>query len=115
MRQVDLAINIFESKTNGTATGLFLFDNAPSHQRRAPNALSARKMVKGPSPNWTHRKGGPQMRPGTLPDGTSQDFYFPDNHPEYPKWFKGMEVIIHERGLWPEHWGQTPIYPLGTC
>ena len=52
VKQVDLAIDIFESKTNGTATGLFLFDNAPSHQKRAPDALSARKMVKGPSPNW---------------------------------------------------------------
>ena len=31
MQQVDFAIDIFESKTNGTVTGLFLFDNAPSH------------------------------------------------------------------------------------
>jgi hypothetical protein len=45
-RQVDYAIDIFESKTNGYAQGLFLFDNAPSHQKRAPNALSARKMPK---------------------------------------------------------------------
>ena len=28
------------------ATGLFLFDNAPSHQKWAANALSARKMPK---------------------------------------------------------------------
>ena len=41
VEQVDFAIDIFESKTNGTATGLFLFDNAPSHQKRAPDALSA--------------------------------------------------------------------------
>ena len=33
VRQVDFVINIFESKTNGTATGLFLFDNALSHRR----------------------------------------------------------------------------------
>lgn len=33
VKQVDLAIDIFESKTNGTATGLFLFDNTPSHQK----------------------------------------------------------------------------------
>ncbi len=31
-----------------------------------------------------------------------QSFYFPDNHPNYLGWFKGMEQIIHERGLWPE-------------
>ena len=46
-RQVDHAIDIFEGKTNGYAQGLFLFDNAPSHQKRAPDALSARKMPKG--------------------------------------------------------------------
>ena len=45
-RQVDLAIDIFEGKTNGYAQGLFLFDNAPSHQKQAPDALSARKMPK---------------------------------------------------------------------
>ena len=39
--EVDKAIDIFEGKTNGFATGPFLFDNAPS-------ALSAWKMPKGP-------------------------------------------------------------------
>ena len=34
--------------------------------------------------------------------GEPQSFYFPDNHPNYPGWFKGMEHIIRERGLWPE-------------
>ena len=38
--------------------GLFLFDNAPSHQKWADNALSARKMLKNPMPNWVHQKGG---------------------------------------------------------
>ena len=31
-----------------------------------------------------------------------QSFYFPDDHPTMPGWFKGMEEIIRERGLWPE-------------
>ena len=31
--EVDKAIDIFEGKTNGFATSLFLFDNAPSHQK----------------------------------------------------------------------------------
>jgi hypothetical protein len=52
----------FESITKGFATALFLFDNAPSHQKQAPDALSACKMVKNPSPNWTHHKDGPQMQ-----------------------------------------------------
>ena len=43
------------------------------------------------------------MRDGINPlMGTPQSFYFPDDHPTYPGWFKGMENIIHEHGLWPE-------------
>ena len=33
--QVDCAIDIFEERTNKFATGLFLFDNAPSHKKRS--------------------------------------------------------------------------------
>jgi hypothetical protein len=40
------------------------------------------------------------MRDGRLPTGESQSFYFPDNHLIKPDQFKGMEVIIRERGLW---------------
>jgi hypothetical protein len=49
LAQVDNAIDIFEGCTNGYAQALFLFDNAPSHQKRAGNAISARLMVKGAS------------------------------------------------------------------
>ncbi|KAF9016780.1 hypothetical protein BDZ89DRAFT_961647 [Hymenopellis radicata] len=97
MAQVDHAIDIFEAKTNGLATGLFLFDNAPSHQKRAPDALSARKMPKGPSATWGQ---SPRMRPGTLPDGSPQQLYWPDDHSSMGGWFKGMEQIIRERNLW---------------
>jgi len=48
-QQVDQAIDIFEDKTNGWAQGLFMFDNAPSHQKWAPDAISARRMVKSES------------------------------------------------------------------
>jgi hypothetical protein len=41
------------------------------------------------------------MRSGILPNGEPQPFYFPEGHP-MAGWFKGMEVIIRERGLWPE-------------
>ncbi len=99
--QVDQAINIFEGKTNGFAVGLFMFDNAPSHQKRADDALSARKMPKRPNEGWTHRPGGAKMRNGILPNGGSQELYYPDDHPTMPGWFKGMETIIRERGLWP--------------
>jgi hypothetical protein len=42
------------------------------------------------------------MRSGVLPNGEHQALYFPDDHPSMPGWFKGMEIIIRERGLWPE-------------
>ncbi|PCH39108.1 hypothetical protein WOLCODRAFT_84904, partial [Wolfiporia cocos MD-104 SS10] len=101
LKQVKIAIDLFEAKTNGWAVGLWIFDNAPSHQRRAADALSARRMPKGPKAGWTHRKDGPKMQIGTFPDGSSQALYFPDHHPVMPGWFKGMEQIIRERNLWP--------------
>jgi hypothetical protein len=47
LKQVDKAIDIFKGLTKGWAQGLFLFDNAPSHQKHAADAISARNMVKG--------------------------------------------------------------------
>jgi hypothetical protein len=55
----------------------------------------------GPKKGWTHHPGGPRMRHGQLPNGDIQSFYFPDDHPSMPGWFKGMEQIIQERCLWP--------------
>jgi hypothetical protein len=103
LQQVENAIDIFEAKSNGFTTGLFLFDNAPSHQKRAPDALSARKMPKNPHATWRHHKDGPKMRMTAFgADNTPQDLYFPEDHPTMPGWFKGMEIIIRERGLWPQ-------------
>lgn len=97
LAQVEKSIDIFDRKTNGFATGLFMFDNAPSHQKRAADALSARQMPKRPHASWTHHKDGPKMRDSP----TGQSFYHPETHPTMPGWFKGMEVIIRERDLWP--------------
>jgi hypothetical protein len=76
LKQVEKVIDIFESRTNNTAT-------------------------KNPELGWTHVKNGPNMRTTTLPDGSVQDLYFPANHETFPGWFKGMEQIVRERGLWP--------------
>ncbi|KAF8957072.1 hypothetical protein BDZ97DRAFT_1603780, partial [Flammula alnicola] len=98
LQQVENAIDIFEGKTNGFATGLFLFDNAPSHQKRAQDALSARKMPKNPHATWRQHKDGPKMRLTNFgSDNMPQDFYFTEDHPTMPGWFKGMENIIRER------------------
>jgi len=47
LQQVDYAIDIFEGLVKGQAQGLFLFDNISSHQKRAPDTISAQTMVKG--------------------------------------------------------------------
>jgi hypothetical protein len=104
LQQVDDTINIFEAKTNGFATGLFLFDNALSHGRRALDALSARKMPKNPHPTWRHHKDGPKMWMMNFGvDNMPQDFYFVGDHWTMPGWFKGMETIICEHRLWPQN------------
>jgi len=41
------------------------------------------------------------MRDGRLPDGTPQPMYYPDDHPKFPGFFKGMEQVLRERGLFP--------------
>jgi hypothetical protein len=99
VQQVELSMDIFEDKTHGFKRALFLFDNATSHQKRAPDAPSARKMVKNPKSGWTPRPGGPKMRDSVLPDGSIQSFYFTDDHPTMPGWFKGMKVVLEECGL----------------
>ena len=100
VRQVELSMDIFEEKTHGFKKALFLFDNATTHQKWAPDAPSARKMLKGPKLGWTPRPGGPKMRDTVLPDGSIQSFYFPDDHPSMPGWFKGMKFVLEEQGLW---------------
>ena len=34
-------------------------------------------------------------------NNTQQEFYYTDDHPTMPGWFKGMEEIIREWSLWP--------------
>ena len=99
---------------------VFVFDNAPTHLKRAEGALSARKMPKSTSKpghnfgvevNVTGEDGklvyGPDgkvikvkvpMSNGTLPDGREQSFYFPEGH-EHAGMFKGMAIILEERGF----------------
>ena len=90
-----------KTRASGFATGLFLFDNALSHQKCTPDAILAHQMPKNPNNGWTHHKDGPHMQPTVLTNGQIQEFYFSNDHPQYPGYFKGMEQIIQECGLWP--------------
>lgn len=87
-------------------THVFVYDNAPSHTKRPAGSISARKMTKFPVQNFKFpsvdsrgHKVEVRMEDGRLPDGTPQSFYFPDDHLEFPGWFKGMAQILRERGL----------------
>ncbi|KIJ55781.1 hypothetical protein M422DRAFT_240406 [Sphaerobolus stellatus SS14] len=84
LKQVENAVNIFDARYQGNAVGLFIFNNAPSHQKRAEDALSAHKLPKKPTTGWTHHKNGKPMRNGRFTDGSEQQFYFPDSHPTMP-------------------------------
>ena len=95
LHQVNNAIDIFEQRFPGTRA-VFAFDNAPTHQKRAADALSARHMPKGPG--WNSKMAPKRMRPGRLPSGEQQELYFPSDHPKYANMFKGMAQILSERG-----------------
>ncbi|KAJ2970674.1 hypothetical protein NUW54_g12678 [Trametes sanguinea] len=98
---------------------VFVVDNAPTHQKREPAALSARSMTKNPSKTFgveipildevgrpVHGSDGKvskariRMADATFADGTKQSLYFPDNHPdpELRGAFKGMVKLLEERG-----------------
>ena len=57
-------------------------------------APSPTDSLTGPKEGWTPHSNGPRMRSGTLPNGEPHSFYFPEDHPSMPGWFKGMEVIV---------------------
>ena len=98
-----------------------IYDNASTHLKRAPDALSARNMPKNipkEGSNWgvetTLRdpvtgaivydsKGSPvkikvRMANGTFADGSPQPLYFPEGHKRAGV-FKGMAIILQERGF----------------
>ena len=102
---------------------IFIFDNATTHTKRPDDALSATKMPKftpAVGKNWgvsvTERddkgniihdpSGKPnkvirRMADARFADGLPQPLYFPEGHPRAGV-FKGMAVILEERGLLAE-------------
>ena len=102
---------------------IFIFDNATTHVKRAANALPARNMpvnTSTPGKNWCvkvpsidtngHQIFDPNgkkvmksipMTAGTFANGSPQSFYFPEGHRQAGQ-FKGMKVILEERGFTKE-------------
>ncbi|KAI9057198.1 hypothetical protein FKP32DRAFT_1615362 [Trametes sanguinea] len=98
---------------------VFIVDNAPTHQKRAPGSLSARSMPKNPSKTFSVETpvlddaGRPAygtdgkilktripMSDAKFSDGTPQALYYAADHPnpELRGAFKGMAVLLEERG-----------------
>ena len=102
---------------------ILIYDNSPTHQKRADDALSARKMPKNtpkPGTNWgvekkvrvngkiqyegTTKRGHPKpmtvkvkMRDARFADGRPQHLYWEDGTPRAGT-FKGMAQLLIERG-----------------
>lgn len=107
-KQLDTAIDII-NKHYPNDNHIFIFDNATTHLKRDENALSARKMTKGPSKTFGidvtvvidnkvqyQQDGKPlkkrvRMGPGKFANGEPQDFYYGSGQ------FKGMTKILEER------------------
>jgi hypothetical protein len=118
LEQVTAAMNILKEQYPNE-DHVLVFDNAKTHSKRADDALSARRMPKGtsrPDANWglkvnARDSNGKQIYTSdgkfkkifkkmgdTSFNGHPQSLYFPDNHPTHPGLFKGMAVILEERG-----------------
>ena len=82
LKQVSSALDVFEHRFPGI-TGIFLFDNAPSHRKYPPDGLNPANM------NMYH---GGIMR-NTIWDGNIQKMVLPDGTP------KGMKIVLQERGI----------------
>lgn len=94
---------------------IFIYDNATTHLKRPENAPSARRMPKNPK-QWlvevnkcddngrpikkadgSYEKIKVRMADATF-NGEPQSLYFPEGHAKAGE-FKGMKVILEERGL----------------
>ncbi|KXN89124.1 hypothetical protein AN958_06325 [Leucoagaricus sp. SymC.cos] len=115
LAQLDRAITILQ-KYYPNEHHVFVYDNATTHSKRDDGALSAMKMPKSPSDKFfvdvnvvgadgrlVYGSDGKllkvkqQMEKGLF-NGKEQDLYYPDDHPTFPGWFKGMAQILTERG-----------------
>ncbi|KAJ3780523.1 hypothetical protein GGU10DRAFT_397774 [Lentinula aff. detonsa] len=84
---------------------VFAYDNATIHTARSPDALSATAMPCNPNASFFCKVMGKdgevekrvKMKNGTFRDGSSQELYYPADHPDYPGHFKGTRVLIQER------------------
>jgi hypothetical protein len=115
IEQAQLAMDICE-RYYPDDQHVFVFDNATTHTARPADAPSARGMTLNPSAHYKKQRNvldnngkpvyssnGKRLKEDvrvadTVYNGISQSLYFPDNHDEYPGYFKGIAQILLERG-----------------
>ncbi len=97
IEQTSNAIDIFE-ELQPDGQMLIIFDNATTHHAHSSNALSALYIPLHPR-LWVTKKQTICMRDASFITGELQSLYYPDNHSMHPGWFKGMKVILQERGI----------------
>lgn len=102
---------IFLKKDYPDEDHVFVFDNATTHTKRPPGALSVKAMPKyaPKTNNFLVDVIGPDggitkglLEGARLPDGSPQSLYWPPGHPHgHPTewWFKGTAQILVERGV----------------
>lgn len=115
--QAEIAMDIL-TKHYSQYDHLLIYDNATIHTKRpanAPSATNTPKNIPSGAKNWGPKvpargldgkvlMDGEKVRQTTIRmeggshEGTPQSFYFPDDHPQHPGKFKGMAVILEERG-----------------
>ena len=82
---------------------LFLFNNATSHASFSEDALRVAKMSKGPGGQQAFLRDGWYMKDG---QHIEQKMWFFDSNGV--KTQKGIQMVLGERGLWPEAGFQLP-------
>jgi transposase len=117
LEQAEAAIDILESDYPGYEH-VFVYDNAPSHLARAPEAPSARHIPKFPR-EWSATASEKNTNGRLVRDDNSKvkttkirmadpidndgtwPLYFDTDHPSHPGQFKGMKVLLQERNAPP--------------
>ena len=115
LAQFEVAVGIIKKYFLGD-DHVFVYDNATTHLKRDPGALSASNMTKGPSDNFfieanvmdkngklVYSSDGKVLKEqrhmeNASFNGVDQPLYFSENHPTHPGQFKGMAQILTERG-----------------
>ena len=93
----------FRSKIKWVYDWLFPVWQCPQPSEMSTRCTLCTEDAKEPTCYMATHKDGPKMWTMAFgADNAPQDLYFPEDHPTMPGWFKGMETIICECGLWPQ-------------